>query len=150
MIDRVSGSSNTNEEKAAEREGDASVNILRSIRVRWAANVGYAILLVIMALIPTTSRVTELSVPDWFAHAVAYGIQAALIFWALLPSISRHRALLMGVVGASVFGMVTEGLQLLQPVRSVEFKDLVANTAGALLVCGIIAGLGRYSAGIER
>ena len=119
-------------------------------RVRWAANLGYAILLVIMALIPSTSLVTELSVPDWFAHGVAYGIQAALIFWALLPSIGRHRALLMGVVGASVFGMVTEGLQLLQPGRSVEFNDLVANTVGAILVCGMIAGLGRFSAGIER
>jgi len=150
VIDRVSDSSNTHEERAAERERDASVNFLRSIRVRWATNLGYAVLLVIMALTPSTFRVTELSVPDWFAHGVAYGIQAALIFWALLPSIGRHRALLMGVVGASVFGMVTEGLQLLQPGRSVEFNDFVANSVGAMLVCGVIAGLGRYSAGIER
>ncbi len=150
MIDWVSGSSNTHEEKAAEREGNPSVEFLRSIRVRWATNVGYAILLLIMALIPSTSRVMELSVPDWFAHATAYGIQSALIFWASLPSIGRRRALVIGVIGASVFGMVTEGLQLLQPGRSVEFKDLVSNTLGALLVCGIVAGVGGFGKGIEQ
>jgi VanZ family protein len=112
---------------------------------RWATNAGYAILLVIMALLPSTSSIAELAPPDWISHAVAYGIQTALVFWACLPTKGRNRALLLGVVGASAFGIVTEALQLFQPSRSVELKDLAANSVGALLVGGLIVVAGRLT-----
>lgn len=111
---------------------------------RWAVNLGYAILLIIMATVPSTSRIAKFSMPDWFAHAFAYGIQSALLFWACLPSLRRCRALGVGVLGAFTFGMVTEALQLLQPARTLELKDIAANGVGALLVCGAIAGLGWF------
>ena len=106
--------------------------------IRWAINGVYAILLVIMALVPSTSSIAELSPPDWLAHSLAYGLQAALLYWACLPWLGRNRAMLCGVVGASGFGFVTEALQLLQPSRAVELKDLAANTVGAVIVCGLI------------
>ena len=107
--------------------------------LRWATNMGWAILLVIMAVLPSTSRFTAISVPDWFAHATAYGIQAALLYWASFPSLGHGRSLAAGVVGAGAFGVVTEGLQILQPGRTVELRDLAANIVGALLVCCVIA-----------
>lgn len=119
----------------------------RSNTLRWAANIGYAVVLMVMALLPSRSIVTDLAPPDWIAHAVAYGIQAALVYWASLPSLGRTRSLVVGAVTASVFGALTECLQLLQPGRSVEFKDLIANTTGALLMCGIIAGARRFGSG---
>lgn len=145
MIVRVNETSNTDGTNAAANDGERIC-----VKLRWAANAGYAVLLVIMALIPSSSQLSQLSVPDWIAHATAYGIQAALIFWASSPSIGRRRALAMGFVGASVFGVVTEGLQLLHPGRSVELMDLVANTLGGMVVCGFIIGVDRIRAGIAR
>jgi len=110
---------------------------------RWLANIAYAILLVVMAVLPSTSRVAVVSVPDWFAHATAYGGQAALLYWASLPLLGHRRSLAVGLFGATAFGVVTETLQLAQPRRFVEVKDLAANTIGALLVCGVIGGAGQ-------
>jgi len=113
--------------------------------LRWTVNLGYAVSLAIMAVVPSTSGISQLSIPDWCAHAAAYGLQAALLFWACRLSFTRGSAMVYGFVGASAFGMATEALQLLQPERSVELKDLAANSAGALLICGVIAGAGRLS-----
>jgi VanZ family protein len=110
---------------------------------RWVANGGYAILLMIMAILPSsTLTAVGSSVPDWLAHGVAYGIQMALVYWAALPSLGHGRSLVVGVVAAGAFGLVTEGLQFLQPARTVELKDLAANAVGALIFCGVIAGRG--------
>lgn len=110
-----------------------------NIATRWAANVGYAILLIVMALIPQTTAAAVSMVPDWFAHALAYGIQTGLLFWALAPSVGVRSALVGGLFGAVSFGAVTEVLQFLQPGRVVEFRDVVANSVGALVVFGVIA-----------
>ena len=112
--------------------------------LRWATNFLYAVLLVIMALIPSTFQVAELSVPDWLAHALAYGFQAGLLFWAVVPSLGPRRGLAGAFLGATAFGVATEGLQLLQPARTVELKDLLANTVGAMVACGIIVFTGRF------
>lgn len=114
-------------------------------RFRWSTNLGYATLLVILALLPSTSSIVSLSPPDRLAHAMAYGVQAALLFWACLPTQRRNRALLVGVVGATTFGMLTEALQLIQPSRSVELADVAANSVGAILACGAIVGVARLA-----
>jgi VanZ family protein len=114
------------------------------MKLRWAANVGYAILLVVMALVPSTSTTVGFSVPDWLAHAMAYGVQMVLVYWASLPLLGHGRSLAVGVVAAGAFGLVTEGLQHFQPGRTVELKDLAANTIGALMCCSIIAAVGWF------
>lgn len=102
--------------------------------LRWAINVGYAILLIVMAVMPQTSSVAVSVVPDWLAHATAYGIQAGLLFWALSPIFGGAGALAAGILGAGLFGAATEVLQFLQPERTVEFRDVVANGVGAIVV----------------
>lgn len=149
MIDRAGGSSIGDAEGNPGNEVRADPIPERhrpSIALRWAANGGYAILLVIMALLPSTSTALGFSVPDWLAHAVAYGVQAALVYWAASPSLGHGRSLAAGVAVAAGFGLVTEGLQFFQPVRAVELKDLAANTIGALIFCGVIAVAGRRGA----
>jgi len=110
-----------------------------NIALRWAANAGYAIVLVVMAVIPHTTVAAVSMVPDWLAHATAYGIQTGLLFWALTPLVGVRSALVGGLFGAVSFGAVTEVLQVLQPGRAVEFRDVVANSVGALVVCAVIA-----------
>lgn len=108
----------------------------------WAVNLVYAACLVIAALLPISKPTAGLRVPDWLAHAAAYGVQAVLVFRALPPSMGQRRALICAWIGASLFGMATEALQLLQPARTVEAGDIVANMAGALTACVIITTLG--------
>lgn len=102
--------------------------------------------MVIMAVMPSTFTGVGSSVPDWLAHAVAYGIQTALVYWAAAPALGHRRSLAAGVGAAVTFGLVTECLQFLQPARTVELKDLAANAVGALIFCGVIAGIGWNSA----
>ena len=102
--------------------------------LRWAINVGYAILLVVMAVMPHINSVAVSLVPDWLAHASAYGIQAGLLFWALSPILGGVGALVAGILGAGLFGAATEALQILQPERTVELRDVIANVVGAIVV----------------
>jgi VanZ family protein len=63
------------------------------------------------------------------------------VYWAAAPSTGTRTAIIVGAVGATIFGTITESLQLLQPTRSVEIRDLLANTIGVLLVCSLIVGI---------
>jgi len=150
VIDKAGGSPILDEDQNPQAEIEPPAPSPRKHRppiiFRWAANGGYAILLVTMAVMPTTLMAVGTSVPDWLAHAVAYGIQMALVYWAALPSLGHRRSLAVGVAAAGAFGLVTECLQFLQPARTVELKDLAANAVGALIFCGVIAGIGSTSA----
>jgi len=126
-------------EDTGEPAGSTPSKTSPSISSRWAANAGYAILLVVMAVIPQTMAATVSIVPDWLAHAAAYGIQTALLFWALTPMVGLRSALFGGLVGAISFGTLTEALQFLQPGRAVEFRDVIANSVGSVAVCAVIA-----------
>jgi VanZ family protein len=95
-----------------------------------AANVVYAAILLTLGLISDLPQAVS-AVPDLVAHAAAYAIQAVLLFILLLPSTGRGKAALFSAVGAVVFGGLVEALQLYQPARTVEIRDLAANAVGA-------------------
>jgi VanZ family protein len=90
------------------------------------------------ALVPFTAGLDAVTVPDWLIHGAAYGALTALLYWAVVPSTGARNAAILGALGATVFGAVTEFLQLLQPARTVEARDLLANAVGALTVIGLI------------
>lgn len=115
----------------------------RELRVRWAIIIAYSVLLIVAAVLPSRIVATAASVPDWVSHALAYGIQAGLIHWGLVPITGWRRALVGAFLGTVAFGALTEAMQLLRPGRSLELKDLVADAAGALIVCLTIIGIGR-------
>jgi VanZ family protein len=106
-------------------------------RTAIAANVVYAVVLLTLGLIPDVPQVLP-GFTDVVAHAVAYSVQALLLFVLLLPSAGRERAALLSAAGAIAFGGLVEALQLVQPARSVEFRDLVANTLGAAITASIL------------
>jgi len=103
------------------------------ITVRWIVNAIYAALLVALAVVPPSPWPGASSVPDWLAHGVAYGVQAALLFWAVPGTATTRSRTLAALTGAIVFGAVTEALQLLQPARSTELIDVVADAVGAAI-----------------
>ncbi len=82
----------------------------------------------------------EVGVSDVDAHAVAYGIHAVLLYWALSVFASPLGAQLGAWLGAGALGATTEVLQSFRPPRSAEVKDLVSDMAGAAVaVVGLVA-----------
>lgn len=95
-----------------------------------AANVAYAVALLILGLIPSVPRAVA-GVSDLFAHAAASAGQTVLLFALFLPSGGRRRAALLALGVAVLYGGCVEMLQSLQPARTVEMADQVANAVGA-------------------
>lgn len=112
----------------------------RSVRV--VVNLVYAAVLVVLATVPEFPAGVP-SVSDTWAHASAYGLQAVLIYWALVATTSRMWAATGAFVGATAFGIATEALQLLQPARSVDPRDVAANMVGAALACVVAIAVDR-------
>lgn len=113
-------------------------------------NLIYALTLLLLGM---SSDVPDLArgVSDHVAHALASGIQAALLFMLFRPSTGFQRAVLLAAGCASLYGGIIETLQLLQPARTVEMVDLAANTIGACLVALTIYLVGgRPATGAER
>jgi len=108
-------------------------------RVAWiVANVAYATILVVAAVtsdLPGPAR----QVPDVVSHAVAYGIQAMLLYALLMDGLPHRAALLCAWCGAIAFGLLTEGLQALHPIRTTELKDIAANACGATVATVALA-----------
>jgi VanZ family protein len=91
--------------------------------------------LLVLALIPRSSPVMpELHVPDTFAHAAAYGLQAGMLLWLLSRELTTGQAFVFAWLGATLYGLVTELAQLLVAARSFEVSDMVADAVGAALV----------------
>jgi VanZ family protein len=116
---------------------DVPVPLMKRRRLVIAANVVYAFILLTLGLISDVPTVVS-GVPDLVAHAAAYAVQAVLLFILLVPSLGRWKAALLSAVGAVVFGGLVEALQLIQPARSVELRDLAANTVGAAMAASIL------------
>ena len=114
-------------------------------RKLWYANAVYAILLVIAGLAPRIPTTVVGLVTDTWVHALAYGLQAILLFLAMSGPLPPIGAAWLSFLGASAFGAVVELLQYLQPSRLVENTDLIANTGGALAATLLILVLRYWS-----
>lgn len=110
--------------------------------IRLLINILYAILLMVGGLV-TLPAGSSGGVPDVVLHGFAYGLQAALLIWMFSSAMRPRNAIVTGLVCATLFGGMVEILQLFQPVREVELKDLLANTVGACIVGMVIALVGR-------
>lgn len=71
---------------------------------------------------------------DKVFHALAYGVLALLIAYAL--EARRARASAIAVLVATVYGATDEAHQALVPGRSPDVLDLVADAVGATLFVG--------------
>jgi len=93
----------------------------------------YATALVALAVDPTPPEIAT-GLADTHAHAIAYGVQAALLYWALSSALLPLVGLGAGWLGAGALGVTTEILQLLVSARSSEAVDIVADVFGATVV----------------
>ena len=96
-------------------------------------NFAYAGVLVVLAVSPSLPK-QSVQVSDVWLHGIAYGLQAAFLYWLVWPVVSRLGAAAIGWLGASGLGLSTEVLQGLSRARSAEFSDLAADMVGAAAV----------------
>jgi VanZ family protein len=127
-----------------EADRGRSLGTQRQRRAWILVNAGYASILVILALAPS-SLAPGLQIPDSVAHATAYGLQALLLYFLFLfvGSSRPWTSVVAAALCAVGFGLFTEALQLLQPARSVEFRDIMANSVGVAIAGAGITGINR-------
>lgn len=104
-----------------------------STRVRGlliAVNLAYAALLLVLGLSPRLPAVAE-NLSDDFFHMLAYGVQSTLLFLLIVESFGRKKAAFLALAVSIAYGGCVEGLQALQPARSVEMSDVASNALGA-------------------
>jgi VanZ family protein len=106
--------------------------------IRGVCNLACAVLLVISALAPRPPvAVAAIEVSDLLMHGVAYGVQALLMLWLLAALTEPARAMAGAWLVATLLGLATELLQMLQPARSAEVRDLVADGVGAAVAVAL-------------
>jgi len=109
-----------------------------------AANLVYAAVLLYLGVVPDVPEIAA-GFPDFVAHGLAYAVHTVLVYALLLPSIKRARALIFAVAGVVFYGGLVEALQFFQPARSVEGRDLLANSVGvgmAAMILYLVTGPG--------
>ncbi len=107
--------------------------MVRSSRVRRIvifANLVYAAALLLLGVAPDLPG-AALDIPDFVAHGIAYAAHTALMFALLRPLVGRGKAAVLAFAGAVLYGGLVEALQFLQPARTVEIRDVLANSVGA-------------------
>ena len=104
-------------------------------------NVVYASVLVALAVVEAAPTLPEdLRLADTTVHAVAYGGQAALLYWALCHALQPLTSLIVAWLSGTAFGVATEILQTAVAVRAAEGVDIVADAFGATaVVIGVLA-----------
>lgn len=81
----------------------------------------------------------EVNNADKAVHAIAYGF-LCLIWYLAIKSYKIHRALLIAVCFAIIYGIILEVLQeTLTDVRVTDGYDILANCVGVVFVSLIIA-----------
>jgi len=101
------------------------------------ANLVYAAVLLCLGVIPDVPEVA-VDIPDFAAHSLAYAAHTVLLYALLLPSFGRGNAAIIAFTGAVLYGGIVEALQFLQPVRTVEMRDLLANAIGAVVAATLL------------
>ncbi len=105
-------------------------------------NAAYAVLLVVLAVLPRSISQAGFGMSDLAAHAIAYGVQGCLLMWAIRPILGVKRGVLMAVIGTMLFGLITETVQSILPYRDFGINDLGADGIGAMIGVGIALAFG--------
>jgi VanZ family protein len=95
-------------------------------------NVIYAAFLVAMAVVEAVPEYPlGVRLANTQVHAIAYGGQAALLYWAALRFVQPLTGLVVAWIGATCFGVITEMLQVQVATRAAQGVDIVADAFGA-------------------
>lgn len=111
-------------------------------------NVVYGSVLVSLAVTPSVPVLPE-GFSDLHAHAVAYGLEAVLLYWLASSWFAAPASASLAWLGANGFGVCTEILQRLDPARASEARDLAADLFGVTLAVVALL-LARRAPGLWR
>lgn len=101
-------------------------------------NLCYAWVLIGLAVAPSVPAAGAWF-PDKLAHAMAYGGETVLLYWALGSLAQPLAAIAAAWLGTGVLGILTEILQGLQRSRSADPGDVAADMVGATIAIVVIA-----------
>ncbi len=83
------------------------------------------------------------------AHVLQFIIYAVLLWRGLIlppPLEVGTRRIVGWIIGSAVFlGFLSESIQLFSPLRTALFTDVLLDTAGAVVGCGLVLGVMRLS-----
>jgi VanZ family protein len=136
---------------ASDADGGARRHpVRRSPGVLWllVLNLSYAATVAALSLAAAPPRVPVLSTTDWLAHGLAYGLQVVLLHGLFRRLVGSAAAIAAAGAVALAFGATMEALQLLQPSRYFEGRDLAANAVGvgcAVAGLAVLSGAHRLS-----
>jgi len=100
---------------------------------RWVPPLVWAAFILVLTSIPGAD-LPQVAVrhADKFVHLGMYGVFGWLLARSLFRGERARRAVVMAVLGVSLFGAADEWHQQFIPGRSMELFDWVADTTGAL------------------
>lgn len=94
----------------------------------------------VLSLVPSPPEPPGVLSWDKLQHACAYALLALLFYSAAFPCFGSCVDILLSAFFAWLYGALIELLQMLMPYgRAAELTDLVANLAGVLAACLLLA-----------
>jgi VanZ family protein len=106
----------------------------------WLPVMALCIAIFVQSSLPSPEQLPTFAFSDKLLHLAAYGVLSVLICRAFNTIDRWHRRwallFLMGVVGATLYGLSDEWHQSFVAARSAEAADLLADFAGSVLGAG--------------
>ena len=75
-------------------------------------------------------------------HFLLYAVLAVAMIWGLWPNLRSYWwSFIAGWFLTSVYGVIDECNQLFVPERTADFRDVIADSLGALVACVLVCGV---------
>lgn len=109
------------------------MKIMSKRSVRWTATAAYALVIFYLSVMSTGGQ-PPFPHFDVLAHFMMYFGLAVFLSWSLKASVlmTSRGVILLAFIMATFYGLMNEIIQIYIPERGFEYKDLLANAAGAI------------------
>lgn len=95
----------------------------------------WLIMLFVLSVMPTKDIPIRTRNLDKLLHAVLYAITCLLFYKVLLARYTKWKSLAIAFVSSSLYGVLMEfAQQYIAKGRSMDTRDMAANTVGALII----------------
>jgi len=109
----------------------------RQFRNYWGPVILFALFIFALSSMPRPPILSDWDFSDKYKHVMLFGVFAATLWRALTQTLGNKPAWLViyTVAISSLYGASDEFHQLFTPGRSCDWRDWMADTIGAILVC---------------
>lgn len=107
-----------------------------------------AIILVLIAILMPGDDVPSVGIPniDKVVHCGMFGFVTMCYYWEYYKAEKKAPIFIWSFLCLVAFGGLTELMQSFVPGRSCDYRDLIADTTGILIMIGVARGCMRYKA----